>query len=165
MPCSERFSRGVLRKEHNQKGYYLCPKTHVYTRETEKSLTRICFHCKKQVRYAHKESEHTSDDCPTERLQRENKPVHSHETFSVISIDRPQRYKIQTEKVRPVTVADISLEKVAEIDTISEEKARAKKIQTSSARFTCCSKDDGARSLGGIQAPLSARALLGRWCL
>ena len=116
MPCSKRFRRGVPRKEHNQTGFYLCPKTNVYTRETDESLTRVCFHCQAQVRNAHLESPHKSDDdCPTEKLEKEKKTVYSHESFSVISIDGRQRFNIHKGPAKKVSAADFPLERIEKI--------------------------------------------------
>ena len=129
--CSKRFRRGIPRKEHNQKGYYLCPITNVYTRETALSLDRQCFHCQKQVRYAHRESEHTSDDdCPTAKLEREKAKAHEHESFSVISIDGRQRYKIHRDPTRKVTSADFPLEKLDTLASRFSKKTLAQKIFT-----------------------------------
>jgi len=66
LDCSKRFQRGVLKTEHNQKGFYLCSKTNGYRRETKNSLTRTCLHCNQEVKTAHTQSPNQSDfGCPS----------------------------------------------------------------------------------------------------
>ena len=112
--CSERFDRTVLRKDHNQKGFYLCPKTLVYRQETD--LDRLCPHCNEKVRDAHTESPNQSDACPTQALKDAGQMIHTHKSFCVISINSPypQRYEI---KPRPekVTASSFTTEQLAEL--------------------------------------------------
>lgn len=106
MDCSIRFGRTVLEKEHNQKGFFLCPTTHVYRRETKESLDRICGHCNKSVREAHSESLHTSDECPSKAV--EGKQLYEHKSFRVITIDGPKRFTIFTGPVKKWTSDDVT---------------------------------------------------------
>lgn len=129
MGCSKRFRRGVPRKDHNQKGFYLCPKTNVYTRETDESLDRVCLHCNEKVRNAHTESPHQSDDCPTEKLLQEKKRVFSHDSFSVLSINGRQRYPIYKDPVRKVTADDFPLEKIEKLASRFQKNPQPKKYQ------------------------------------
>lgn len=113
IPCSKRFQRSVLKTEHNQKGFFLCPKTNVYRRETKESLTRICLRCNKQVQIAHTESPNQSAICPSIAAVR-GTVLHKHKTFHIETIDGWQRYQIITEaktftpaNVTPAVLADI----------------------------------------------------------
>jgi len=107
-------SKGLSLTEHNQKGFWLCPITNVYHRETVDSLNRLCMHCKKVVRYCHEESPHQTDRCPSEEVKG-GRPLQMHASFYVMSIDGPQRYKITTKPYRRPTAADFTDAKLDEI--------------------------------------------------
>lgn len=126
IPCSQRFQRNVLLTEHNQSGYYLCPKTNVYRRETPKSLKRECAHCNEKVSKAHTESPHKSNTCPSVPKAKGG-VLHRHETFNVISIDGQQRYPITT-KEKKWTPADFPPNVLAEL------KSRYTKVKSTVQR-------------------------------
>ena len=110
MRCSTRFRRTVPKKEHNQKGFFLCPQTNVYRHED--SLDRICKLCKRSVRDAHKESPHQTDKCPSK--EKKGVQLHSHESFRVITIDGPKQYPItwQAKKWDPSDFTPADLEAI-----------------------------------------------------
>ena len=129
--CSTRFQRTVPVKEHNQKGFFLCPKTNVYRRETPESLTRICLHCNQQVKDAHTESPHRSDKCPSEEVR--GQVLHRHQSFSVMTIDGWKRYPI-TSQVKKWTPADVSPQVLADIKSRYKPVKRTEQKQINPKR-------------------------------
>ena len=128
VPCSTRFRRSVLLSDHNQKGFYLCPKTNVYTRETD--LDRLCLRCNKTVREAHMESPNQSDDCPTQTLETAGKTVYTHKYFCVISIDGERKYPIELRGREQLTPTDFTAEQLAELRSRFKAPKSVEKKQT-----------------------------------
>jgi hypothetical protein len=107
-------------KEHNQQGFYLCPKTAVYRRETKKSLKRTCLRCNDKVKKVHTESPHRSNDCPS--IEAKGTVLRRHESFRVESISGWERYKI-TDQEKKFTPKDVTLA------VLEDLKRRYKPIQ------------------------------------
>lgn len=120
MHCSRRFRRSVLKSEHNQTGFFLCPKTNVYRRE--KSLDRVCKLCKKTIREAHPESPNRRNICPSKRQGVE---LHCHKTFRVITINGPMQYAI-TSHVKKWKPSDFT---ATELEAIRSRYRKGKTIE------------------------------------
>ena len=62
-PCTKRFVRFVLLLEHDQRNYWLCLVTWVYSFETEESLKQECKHCGKVKGLGHVQGK--DNPCPS----------------------------------------------------------------------------------------------------
>ena len=91
----------MLTEEHNQKNYWLCPKTLIYALETTDTILRTCADCKKTVKGGHKQGK--DNKCPSA-----DGIVHGlHTTFTAWNIHGVQEvFEILLEKT-PLNPRDI----------------------------------------------------------